>query len=332
MWLTKTFYRQWIAVHVVLYCVLAMSREKYVVSDDLQDGFATQMSQLIANLESLGSWYDITSIQLGALHLARFLSVYPFYWMSYEGYHHFFQYLLILFALAPVLLASFQGRCHALQVFVIYMPFFLSFRAILVVCAISYLFVLLFGDRKSHSLLLLSAAWANLSSGSAIGWLLIALLNSNQLFRRYRAAWMIAVCLMALGIYASVCHKMIYFDDLRSVQTTSVYAMIRQCTLAESYRNGQLARLFVYAVMLMAGVGVVVRLWLERHTKKNFTLFYLVAIPGFLVEGLSVIGFVIPVFWFYAGVRPALKTERNGDVNSGGELSMGGELNASGAR
>ena len=124
------------------------------------------------------------------------------------------------------------------------------------------------------------------------------------LLRRYHAPLIGCVVLLALSLFASVSHKIIYFDELSSVHTTGLYEMLSQATLVVSFRNGAYARLFVYVAMLALGLRVIVQAWVEVHLPFRFVAFYLVAIPGFFVEGLSVIGFGVPIFWFCIGVRP----------------------------
>lgn len=272
--------------------ICAFFIQKSMFAEGEGDGFYSQIQHIVSG----ASW---STSPLYLVHLLRFFVVSPFYYVYVNGYGEFVESILILLFLLPVVIARFGGRRVWWQVLFIYLPLLFSYRAVLVMCSISYLFICLYGDKRSYLKLLISMLLANLSSGVVLPWVMIAFLNYRLLFSRYRFVRPIAiVAIAALGF--SVVHKIGFFFG----EDSSGPSFMERNTFYVSIVNEQYLRFVVYLTLFLAWLGIglcKVRFWAFPD---NLYLFYVPAFFTLFFEGLGLVSFLIPIAWFYMAVRP----------------------------
>lgn len=302
-------YSLFFLANLVVYLVIcAFVIQKGMFIEGESDGFYSQ----VQHIASGASW---STSPLYLVHLLRFFVVSPFYYVYVNGYSEFFESILILLFLLPVITARFDGRRVLWQVVFIYLPLFFSYRAVLVMCAMSYLFICLYGDKRSYLKLLVSMLLANLSSGVVLPWVIIAFLNSKLLFGRYKFVRPIAMAaIVVLGF--SIMHKIGFFFGEHS----SGPSLMERNTFYVSIVHEQYLRLLVYLTLLFAWLGIGLCKVKFSTFPDNLYLFYVPAFFTLFFEGLGFVSFLIPIAWFYMAVRPVSTYLKRGSPKGLGRL------------
>lgn len=292
-------YKLWLVFHAILFLLLNLIFHKSMFSAGESDGFfiGVQASRFfsVEGMESL----------LELVHLVRFAIALPFLWVWEGGHPAILESALMLAYMWPVVTARLNRRIPFAQALYLYLPYVLSFRTVLVACAIAYLFILVFSEKRNAWLLCASAVLANLSSGVVVGWLLIAIINYKTL-RAKHALISLLVPAMGLSLAFSLAQKVDFFSQTaRETRSDNgfIEALTRN-TFVVSYQNQQYARLAVYVIMVFLILLILGQALLSFHAGLRASLFYACAVPGFFLEGLSVMAFIFPVAWFFLGIRP----------------------------
>ncbi len=287
-------YTLFLSANILAYLLLSMFVfQKSMFSAGDADGFYSQ----IFYVANEGSW---STSPLYFVHLLRFFAVSPFYYLYVNGFHPFFESVLILVFLMPVLTARFGARQFFGQAFFVYLPLLFSYRSVLVMCSISYLFICLYGGKRSYLMLVASMFLANLSSGVVLPWLLITLMNIKSLSRRYKYIRIAALCVVVvLGF--SVLQKIGFFLN----EYSSGNSILERSTFYVSILNGQYARFAVYSALLMAWFVISLAKIRYQSFSMHLYTFYIPVFITFFFEGLGLISFLIPILWFFVGVRPS---------------------------
>lgn len=236
------------------------------------------------------------------VHLLRYLVVSPFYYLHTNGYPQIIEAFLVLIFLLPVLTAKFGNKKVYGQVIFVYLPILFSYRSVLAMCSISYLFICLYGDRKNNFRLLLSLFLANLSSGVVLAWVLIVVANIKCLAQRYkyvRVAFLLAI--VVLGF--SITQKADFFYN----EFSSGITLFERSTFYVSIINEQYLRFTVYSLLLVAWLIISLAKIEFRSFSWRLYSFYLPMFIAFFFEGIGLISFIIPLAWFFMGVRPPIK-------------------------
>jgi hypothetical protein len=255
------------------------------------DGFYNQM-YYIAN----GATFSTSPLYL--VHLLRFIVVSPFYYCYINGVNVFFETVLLLMFLLPVVTASFKGRQFYAQILFLYLPIFFSYRSVLVMCAMAYLFICLYGDKKSYLLLIFSALLANLSSGVVVPWVLIAFMNIKELSNDYRFVRVIAaLVIIVLGF--SIFQKIGFFF----YESGGSGGFWERNTFWVSIKNEQYFRFLFYFLLVSIWFWITLcKIYFASFSMKMYS-FYLPMIVTFFFEGLGLVSFIIPIFWFFVGIK-----------------------------
>ena len=292
-------YDIWLASNIFLFLLLNLYLRKEMFSAGDSDGFFIDLQATKSF-----SWGTMEYL-LELVHILRFVVAYPFLWLFENGFHPVFESILLLGCMFPVLTAEFGGKKHLAQALFIYLPYFISYRSVLVACAIAYLFILLFSSKRSSYLLWASALFANLSSGVVMGWLLIVLVNRRELMQRFKLLWLL-VAAMALSLSFSISQKLNFFSETAKTTDSAngaVEAFMRN-TVIVSYQNQQYARLVTYCLAILLLFVIFLHGMMQARRSRSSLKFFVCSVPGLFMEGLSVMAFVIPILWFYLGIRP----------------------------
>ena len=308
-------YHLWLMAHVavsVSLCVL-MNRSMFdEAGPEAEDGFASQMLYVAGVIA--GEQQDWAENPLVFVYLARFIVAAPFFWLSRSSYGSAAQILVLCLFLWPVLTASFSGRYFWLQALVVYLPVVVSFRAVLTACSIGYLFVALYGDKARARWLPLGLLLANLSSAAVLGWTLIVMANFGSIRRRLLSGILLGMLVLASasGFVVSATDKYIGFGEGRPGYAQStvesenpLLAAVSRNTVSVSVASGDYARAVVYLGVVCAAGAILAALIASRRVPRSIRRFFACAVPGFFFEGLGVLAFLIPVYWFLIGVRPS---------------------------
>ncbi len=296
------YYRIWAAFHAFVFIGASRLLNRSMFAGGTDDGFFVQIRDAKQNLNVLA---EPTRL----LHLARYVAVYPFDWLSSNGYDPTFEAILMVVFLLPVVLVRFKdGFRHPAQPILFYIPLFLSYRTALVACGVGYLFIWIFINNRRNALLAISALLANLSSGAVMVWVGIMVSNSSRRIRfadlARRKKWTTGVVLLAvLGFGYSIRSKLDFFSSAAAGGSSGPATAISRNTLATSITNGQWPRAVFYTLILLAVVRIILasrRLPLTRQAK----VFYFFAVPTFLFEGLGPLSYIIPILWFYFYILP----------------------------
>ncbi len=82
-------------------------------------------------------------------------------------------------------------------------------------------------------------------------------------------------------------------------------AAVSRNTVSVSVASGDYARAVVYLGVVCAAGAILAALIASRRVPRSIRRFFACAVPGFFFEGLGVLAFLIPVYWFLIGVRPS---------------------------
>jgi hypothetical protein len=141
------------------------------------DGF---FSQIDYASKILVGEYD--SNALFFIHVIRLISILPFYFTDSQQFPSAINACIYLFYLSPLLIRRDKISVY-IQLIFIFFPVFFSYRASIGMCAMGYLYIILFKNVKSYSLFFLSAVFANLSSGIVLSWVIVVFLSSKKILK-----------------------------------------------------------------------------------------------------------------------------------------------------
>jgi len=265
---------------------------KSMFDGGVDDGFYRQMEYVVDS----GGW---STSPLSLVHLLRFIIISPFYFLYANGYSSIFEAILVLIFLMPILTIKFGKKRPYTTAFLVFLPLLFSYRTVLVMCAIAYLFICLYDRKKRYALFSLSMLLANLSSGVILPWVLIVFMNISNLASRYKFIRLLSV-VAAIVLSYSVFQKYDFFFGEYSVSES----LIERSTFYVSIINEQYFRFFAYIALFIAWIVIS----LAKINSKSFSMglysFYLPMFMTLFFEGLGLISFLIPVIWFYVGIRP----------------------------
>lgn len=286
-------YNLFLLVNIAVYLLLsAFFFQKSMFDGGGSDGFYSQIFYVV----NVGEW---STSPLYPVHLLRFLVVSPFYYLHVNGVNPIFEAALILMFLMPVLAIKFGSKRVYSQALFIYLPILFSYRSVLVMCSISYLFICLYGCKRRYWMLFLSMLLANLSSGVVLPWVLIALLNIKDLSQKYKVIWFVALgAVVVLGF--SISHKVGFFFG----EHAAGESVLSRSTFYVSILNEQYLRLALYSLLFLAWFVIGLASINVKPFPTQLFCFYFPAFVTFFFEGLGLISFLIPMIWFYMGIRP----------------------------
>ncbi|MFV3352778.1 hypothetical protein [Aeromonas veronii] len=252
---------------------------------NLADGFYSQISYVSEHISSGG---DLSPLFI--IHTLRLIAVLPFYFSEKLQLPAYVDAILFIFYLWPIVSIIGAARIKSYLPFVfLFFPLFFSYRTVLGMCGMCYLYLILFYQRKSTILLLMSAMLANLSSGIIFGWS-IAVIGSFKYFKSNYRFFTLFFLLICLGFVGSFIHK---YEFMISPQGASVNGSVfERSTYYVSYINGQNSRLILYLFMAFSVFFIIYLQCLKDKTLNKFFFFFIGAIPLTLFEGIGLVSYL----------------------------------------
>lgn len=319
--------RRWwmaFAITVALYVAAAAWLPKPNIPPGA-DGFYTAMQQVERGIEH----------DLRIVHLVRYITIYPAFWLWKNDLHPFPARLLLLAALLPICLYRHNGRRGYWQLFLLVPPLVVSFRTSLVACALGYLFLAVYQERPRRLLVGLSALFANLSSGVALCWLFIAGCWGRTLFRRHGTMFLVSSVLIAGGLSLSIVNKLGFFtrtaaaqsvaaeviaDDEEAAARREILAMTANAsllvriasrsTIVICHLTGDHQRMFRYLGLMFAAMIVCGHILFHWRRQSRYFSFFALAPVCHFAEGLGPVAFAFALAWYmeFEMFRPWLES------------------------
>lgn len=289
-----------VAVASLLFIVLSQVRGLHLFNGDDTDGFFSQI-KYVSILLATGKLNILAEPVLG-VHILRFVIVSPWYFSWLQGMPSWFEALLMAPVLLTVATARFHGRIHLIQLVVFLLPFALSYRTVLVIVGIANLYIYLFSDRRRGWQFYVSAAMSFLSSGVALAWFMIILMNLPSV-KKMRIGLYLSLALGFAGLVAAVKNKLGFFGSGTAdyARGTGLSAALERNTILVSYMVNDKMRFFLYIGILALVVWFLVALNSLGRPARPLMWFFSAAAVAFLFEGLGAIAFLMPVLWCLAG-------------------------------
>lgn len=284
-----------VSLTLALSYLLADIFSQGMFSGSFNDGFYRQM----VFLSDGGISFDNP---LHLVHLLRLVVVFPFFVLHSMDYPVFFQAILISLYILPIVMYGRNSSKRYFLLLLFFLPLAFSYRAVLAMCGMAYLFIFLFSYSRRNFLLFFSFLLVNLSSGVVLAWLAVVFFNLKKTVGSSGFVKLV-VFLVGLSFVFSLMHKATFF--LGDAGAVGEPFWVRN-TFYVSYVAGDFARLFVYSTITLLWLGVVMACLASYASvkAKKYVLYFL---PFSLVlpfEGLGIVSFFIPLFFFYVGFRP----------------------------
>lgn len=251
--------------------------------DNQTDGFFYQIDYVS---KILTGDFDVNALFF--IHVARLIIVAPFYFVYLLKLPSAADAIIYLVYLSPLLVRR-GGWRVPVQMFFIFLPVFFSYRASLGMCAMGYLYLILFKNVNSYSLFTISALLANLSSGVVLSWVCVVFFSMRHIFREYML-FIPVFLFLVVGFSMSLIHKIGYMFKAEGVAQHG--SAIERSTIYVSFIHEQYSRLFIYLTIALF-LYFILGLRLVRNYSNRMFLFFLAAVPGVFLEGIGLISYLM---------------------------------------
>jgi len=278
----------------IFFLVVAALFNKSMFDAGTEDGFFSQIAYAYSEISS-GPTHPMYFV-----HLFRLLVALPFYLIYINEFPVLFESVILFLYTLPVLTYRKSLRFYISGFIFLLVPWVLSFRSVLAMCAICYLYICFFDSKRHMFLYIISAILANLSSGVVLAWVIINMLCLKTIYIKYRVS-LIFFALGCIGFLMSVIHKMQHFFVKSGVAHNET--LFTNNTFYVSYMQADYPRLLVY-------IALGISLWLlliasacYKEANQKFLFFMSAAIPTLFFEGIGLVSFVFIFIWsFICGI------------------------------
>ncbi|MFM9872943.1 MAG: hypothetical protein ACKVQS_05700 [Fimbriimonadaceae bacterium] len=299
---------RWIISHytivVIALClifpVLAQLRNLHLFSPDSSDGFFNQV-QYIAFQFTTGN-LDVIKEPILGVHILRFIIIYPWFFAWLQGWPSLIEAVLFIPLFLTITTARFKGHQPLIQLIIFLLPFGLSYRTTLTIIGIANLYLYLYSDTRQPWRFYLSALCSFLSSGVALAWFFILVLNWSKV-RSLKWSVYVPAGFVFVGLAAVTINKLSFFGGapVDYANDTGLLGAIQRNTIFVSYEVGDTARFVLYIGILALVAWFISALSSLGPQAKPLLLFFICAASSFLFEGLGAIAFMLPVLWVLSG-------------------------------
>ncbi|MGL4923893.1 hypothetical protein [Aeromonas veronii] len=271
----------------ILYIVVANFFNIRMFGQDSADGFYSQISYVSEHLMSGESFSPLFII-----HTLRLIAILPFYISDKLGLPAYTDAIFFVFYMRPIIsFFKYQGVQGYLPFIFLFFPLLFSYRSVLGMCSIFYLYMCLFYHKKNTSFLfVISALLANLSSGIVLGWAIAVIGSFNYLKLKY-VFFKPFFILLCLGFLASLVHKYEFMFSEYGAEVNG--GALQRSTFYVAYIYGQHARLLLYALI---SICISCILMLELFNNKlrvgRHFLFFLGSVPLLFFEGIGLVSYL----------------------------------------
>lgn len=252
---------------------------------------------------------------LSYVHAIRWLAVSPMWFSEFLPMTSLLQGMLVIAAAVPLLFVKSVGWRKLFLCVIPLIPALLSFRSALAAYGIGYLYLQVTGEQKSKPLFLISALFANLSSGVVLFWIAIVVFFRGTL-RHQGALLSILLVVMLAGLTTSMQNKLVFFSSKAAIVTSQqseaenisntpdaeninpLGSMLSRNTIYLTWKTGQYSRLVVHSSILILLVGVLIYCGMNLDRYKVPFVFFICVLPLFLVEGLGTLAPIVSLILF----------------------------------
>ncbi|WP_164551179.1 hypothetical protein [Shewanella khirikhana] len=252
--------------------------------DIYNDGFYSQVSYVFENYNN-GSIFS----PLFIIHSLRLFIVFPFYLAHINGWSTYLEALLYLVYIFP--LFSARDRVVVLSGWLLlFFPLLLSYRTVLGMLGLGYLYLCLFYEKGRYFLLIFSALLANLSSGIVVGWI-FGVITSFKYLRKYYPLVIPVFIVMLIGFFGSLAHKYEYMFS--SAGSASNGNFFERSTFYVAMEYQQYSRLIIYTTVTIVLLFVIVSGTCSSRFSSRAGLFFFGGIPLIFFEGVGLISYAL---------------------------------------
>lgn len=259
-------------------------------NDDLNDGFFAQII-FIANSFS----GDFSLSPLFVVHFFRFLIISPFFLSFYYDLPAFVDAFVFLLYILPFMANSRRRMFGYLPILFLFFPLLFSYRTVLGMFGMAYLYVCLFSKIVEYRLFLFSALLANLSSGMVLSWG-ICVASSFSYFRQNYKFFDVIFFIVCIGFLGSLVHK--YEFMFASQGALDNGGAVERSTLVVSYANDQFARFFFYVALTLLILVILIFGALSKFFTFRRWMFFFGSVPVMFFEGVGLVSYLVCIIVF----------------------------------
>lgn len=252
---------------------------------------------------------------LNYVHAVRWFAVSPLWFAEFSPMASLLQGMLVIAAAVPLLFVKSVGWRKLFLCVIPLIPVILSFRSALAAYGIGYLYLQVTGEQKSKLLFLISALFANLSSGVVLFWIAIVVFFRGTL-RHQGAVFFILLVVMLAGLTTSIQNKLVFFSSKAAIVTSQrseaenisnstddeninpIGSMVSRNTIYVACVTGQYSRLAFHSFILLLFAGVLIYCGMNLERYKVPFIFFICVLPLFLVEGLGTLAPIVSLILF----------------------------------
>lgn len=269
----------------MLFISIAGSFDLKMFNGDYNDGFFSQVTYVWQNINNL----SVVS-PLFIIHILRLLIVIPFFITHILELPAYFDAAVFLFYLLPLFTLKNIKFKILLTVLIFILPFAFSYRSVLGMLGMLYLYLCLFYCSGRYLLLFISALLANLSSGMVLGWIFASVTSIKYVRNNYPRILPVLV-LMLLGFLGSAIHKYEFmFTALGAEENGNA---LERSTYIVSFVNEQYGRLIFYLLLAFILLFIILSPLFSKNFSNRKLLFFVGASPLLFVEGIGLISYLL---------------------------------------
>lgn len=278
----------------IFFILVAALFNKSMFDAGAEDGFFSQIAYAFSEITS-GPTHPMYFV-----HLFRLIVALPFYFIYINELPPLFESVVLFLYMLPVLTYKKNLRFYVSGFIFLLIPWVLSFRSVLAMCAICYLYICFFDSKRHIFLYVVSAILANLSSGVVLAWVIINMLCLKTIRIRYKPS-LIFFALGCAGFLISLIHKIQHF--FVTTGTAHNETLVTNNTFYVSYIHDDYLRLTVYVTLGISLWLLLITSACYKEVNQKFFFFMTAAIPTLLFEGVGLVSFLFVFIWsFICGI------------------------------
>jgi hypothetical protein len=263
--------------------VMAVYFNKSMFEAGESDGFYSQIAYAYSTL------FSVPDHPMYFVHLLRLLVAFPFYLIYINDLPAYLEGGVLLIYLFPILIFKRSVSYYLCGFIFLTAPWFFSFRSILVMCGMFYLYMCFIDNRRSYFLYSFSGILASLSSGVLLPWIFINFMLIKEVHRKFKYLLLVFVIVL-IGFVMSAAHKIQHFFVESGVSHDESF--LNNNTFYVSYIEGDYKRLIVYVTLSIGIWFLLIGSLSLRRVDKVFILFMLAAFPTIMFEGIGLVSFI----------------------------------------
>lgn len=283
----------------LFFLLLAVFFNKSMFDGGTQDGFFSQITYAYDEI-SAGPSHPMYFI-----HLLRLFIVLPFYLIYINELPIIFESIILFFFMLPILTYRKDLRFYISGFIFLLLPWLFSFRSVLAMCAISYLYISFFDSKRHIFLYIFSGILANLSSGVVLAWVIINIFCLKALYIKYKLA-IIFFVLGCVGFMLSVINKIHHFFIMSGGENNE--NLFTNNTFYVSYHQDDILRLTLYVILAVILILLLILSASHKRINQKFLFFMIAATPTLFFEGIGLVSFIFIFIWSFVCGAPKRHT------------------------